>query len=131
MEEQGILIEILKQLQKKYGCMNRISDLTSEMQEALSRDDRVSASMLISMRQEEMDAVNSCDRDIHMLTSNLHVDIQEKVRVWIKQGTANDQDGFEGNKIAEISRNIKKVLEKTIAVDKMMSSRIAGKDSFY
>lgn len=52
MDEQGIYVEIMKKLQRKYGSLNEIQKTTQEMQEALSRNDRVSMEMLISMRQE-------------------------------------------------------------------------------
>lgn len=42
MDEQGIYVEIMKKLQRKYGSLNEIQKTTQEMQEALSRNDRVS-----------------------------------------------------------------------------------------
>lgn len=131
MDEQGIFIEIMKKLQRKYGSMNEIFRMTQEMQQVLERDDRVSLDMMISMRQDEIERAVDCDRDIQYLLSVLAPEKREQVRDWLNHGTAEEQDGFEAVKMGEIADSIRKVLEKTIQVDKRMSKRVAGKDSFY
>lgn len=131
MDEQGIFVEIMKKLQRKYGSMNEIFRMTREMQEVLERDDRVSLDMMISMRQDEIERAVDCDRDIQYLLSVLAPQKREQVRGWLNHGTAKEQDGFEAVKMGEIAASIRKVLEKTIQVDKRMSKRVAGKDSFY
>lgn len=131
MDEQGIFVEIMKKLQKKYGSMNEIFKTTQEMQDALARDDRVSLEMLIKMRQDEIDRAVDCARDIQYLLSVLAPERREQVRDWLNHGTAKEQDGFEAVKIGEIAESIRKVLERTIQVDSRMSQRVAGKDSFY
>ena len=131
MDEQGIFVEIMKKLQKKYGSMNEIFKTTQEMQDALARDDRVSLEMLIKMRQDEIDRAVDCDRDIQYLLSVLAPERREQVRDWLNHVTAKEQDGFEAVKIGEIAESIRKVLERTIQVDSRMSQRVAGKDSFY
>ena len=94
MDEQGIFIEIMKKLQKKYGSMNEIFKTTQEMQDALARDDRVSLEMLIKMRQDEIDRAVDCDRDIQYLLSVLAPERREQVRDWLNHRAAEEQDGF-------------------------------------
>lgn len=131
MDEQGIYVEIMKKLQKKYGSLNEILKTTQEMQDALSRNDRVSMEMLISMRQEEIERAADCDRDIRYLLSVLAPDKKERAKEWLNQGTAKEAEGFEAVKIGEIAASIRKVLDKTLQIDQQMSRRVAGKDSFY
>lgn len=131
MDEQGIYVEIMKKLQKKYGSLNEILKTTQEMQDALSRNDRVSMEMLISMRQEEIELATDCDRDIRYLLSVLEPDKREQAREWLNQGTAKEADGFEAVKISEIAGSVRKVLDRTLQIDQRMSQRVAGKDSFY
>lgn len=131
MDEQGILVEIMKKLQKKYNSVNEICKTTQEMQEALSRDDRVSMQMLISMRQSDIDTATDCDRDIRYLLSVLAPKKRDQVRGWLNIGDAKESDGFEAVKIGEIAESIRKVLNKTLQIDQRMSQRVAGKDSFY
>ena len=121
----------MKKLQRKYGSLNEIQKTTQEMQDALSRNDRVSMEMLISMRQEEIERAADCDRDIRYLLSILEPDKREQFRGWLNEVTAKEADGFEAVKISEIASSVKKVLERTIQVDKQMSQRVAGKDSYY
>lgn len=131
MDEKGILVEIMKKLQKKYGSMNEVLRVTRDMQDALMRDDRVSMEMLISMRQKDIDVAADCDGDIRYLLSVLEPEKREQVRKWLNEGTAGEQDGFEAVKISEIARSVRNVLDKTIQIDSRMSQRVAGKDSFY
>ncbi|MCI9546124.1 MAG: hypothetical protein HFH60_05490 [Lachnospiraceae bacterium] len=131
MDEKGILVEIMKKLQKKYGNMNEVLRVTQEMQDALSRDDRVSMEMLLSMRQKDIDLAADCDGDIRYLLSVLTPEKREQTREWLNHGTAKEEDGFEAVKISEIAGSIRNVLDKTIQVDSRMSRRVAGKDSFY
>ncbi len=131
MDEKGILVEIMKKLQKKYGSMNEVLRVTQEMQDALSRDDRVSMEMLLSMRQNDIDIAADCDGDIRYLLSVLTPEKREQTREWLNNGTAKEEDGFEAVKISEIAGSIRNVLDKTIQVDSRMSRRVAGKDSFY
>ena len=49
--EDSILLEILKEMQKKYQCMTEIERITREVGEFLSRNDRTSVQLLLGMRQ--------------------------------------------------------------------------------
>ena len=48
----GEWIELLVQLRKRYTVLSEIYDLTTQMGEALDRNDQTSFSMLLAMRQE-------------------------------------------------------------------------------
>ena len=53
MAEQELWTELLKQMHRRYGAVNEVFRVTKEIADALSRDDRVAAQMLLGMRQEE------------------------------------------------------------------------------
>lgn len=131
MDEQGILVEIMKKLQKKYGSANEILKTTQEMQDTLARDDRVSLQLLISMRQKDLETAADCDRDIRYLLSVLKPDKREQVKDWLNNGTAKEPDGFEAVKISEIAGSVRRVIDKAVQVDRRMSQHLAGKDSYY
>lgn len=126
-----MLLEIVKQLQKKYHHITEISRLTKEMADSISRNDRVSAQMLLAMRQEEMNQADKCDKNIDCLLESLSDAQADQIRELMSGINNMDNQGFELQKICEISNHIKQSLEKTIVIDKGMSSRLAGKDSFY
>ncbi|MEF9941582.1 MAG: hypothetical protein RSA90_04515 [Lachnospiraceae bacterium] len=117
MEEDEMLLEILKQLQKKYNCVNEIHNTTKEIGDALSRDDRISVQMLLGMRQEEMDKADECNHAVRMLESSLPVAEAHYYR--------------EHEKVKEMKNKIQSVLDRCVALDKIMSKRVGGKDSFY
>lgn len=58
LEEMEIL------LQRRYNSLREIDRLTGEMQDALSRGDEVSFSLLLDMRGEEMEKHQSCEEAI-------------------------------------------------------------------
>ena len=44
---EELLMEVLSQSRKKYGCVSEIGRMTKELAEALSRNDKVSAQLLL------------------------------------------------------------------------------------
>ena len=129
--EESMLLEILKEMQKKYQCMNEIERITREVGEFLSRNDQTSVQMLLGMRQDEMDKSDAIDKNIRCLTSVLTSEEAVQVESWIK-GQENWNPGGEiSKKIMEKGKNIQQILKRTIDIDKHISTRIAGTQSFY
>ena len=131
MEENEMLHEIMKQMQKKYTCVSEIYRLTKEVGASLSRDDRVSVQMILAMRQEEMNEADECDKSIELLIESIPIEEQYNIRELLEHKDISETDSVEYKKVIEMKRNIKAILERCIHLDKVMSTRIAGKDSFY
>ena len=122
--------EVVKLL---YGRMNRLNEilrLTREICSALDRNDRVSVRMLMEMRGEEMEAVDEGLRKLHVLEEQMPRELRSEIR-GLLSGKADEQEKDEALRIAELSRNCKSVLNQTIELDRRMSRRIAGSDSYY
>ena len=122
--------EVVKLL---YGRMNRLIEilrLTREICSALDRNDRVSVRMLMEMRGEEMEAVDEGLRKLHVLEEQMSQELRSEIR-GLLSGKADEQEKDEALRIAELSRNCKSVLNQTIELDRRMSRRIAGSDSYY
>lgn len=122
--------EVVKLL---YGRMNRLNEilrLTREICSALDRNDRVSVRMLMEMRGEEMEAVDEGLRKLHVLEEQMSQELRSEIR-GLLSGKADEQEKDEALRIAELSRNCKSVLNQTIELDRRMSRRIAGSDSYY
>ena len=64
---EELLMEVLSQSRKKYGCVSEIGRMTKELAEALSRNDKVSAQLLLEMRGEEMAKADTCEKNIRLL----------------------------------------------------------------
>lgn len=132
MEEDSIMIEILKLYQRKYNAVSEIHRLTEEMGEFLSKNDRVSVQLIMKMRQDEMNLADKCNTSVALIESAMEQNDRNRLqRLLENSGENNIAETFEEKKLQEIAKNIKLILQKTIELDKRLSSRIAGNDSFY
>lgn len=129
--EDEMLVEILKEMQKKYQCVTEIERNTRDMGEALSRNDRTSVQLLIGMRQEEMDKADLCERNIRCLISALPDAEAIQVANWMKGIADQEPLGRCAELIVEKGNSIRHVLKRTLEIDRHISTRLAGKDSFY
>lgn len=132
MAEQELWMELLKQMHRRYGAVNEVFRVTKEIADALSRDDRVAAQMLLGMRQEEIDHLLESEEKIYMLLECAGPLEREEILALLKgEREAAKEASFEEKKIGEIGNNIRRNLEKIREVDRVVSVKLAGKDSFY
>lgn len=129
--EDSMLIEILKEVQKKYNCIVEIERITKDMGDSLSRNDRESVQLLLEMRQEEMDKADVCTRNMEYLLSALPSEECFKVRNWIKGNADLNPDTPAAAMLLEKGKNIHLALKRTIELDRYISIRLSGKDSYY
>ncbi|WP_349674496.1 hypothetical protein [Lacrimispora sp.] len=129
--EESILLEILKEMQKKYQCMAEIERITREVGEFLSRNDQTSVQMLLGMRQDEMDKADVIDRNIKCLISVMSTEEALKVEKWLRGQDNCETDGQISEKVNEKGKSIKQILKRTIEIDKYISTRLADTHSFY
>ena len=127
------LMEVAKILQKKYNCMSEIFRLTEEAAQALGRDDKVSVQMILGMRGEEMDRIRECDKNVGLFRDGMPPELAD----WLSEAlegklpVTEDPYGKEGAVILRIAANTRSVWERTMVVDRRMTMRLSGKDSFY
>ncbi|MBE5985810.1 MAG: hypothetical protein E7248_21240 [Paenibacillaceae bacterium] len=129
--EDSVLLEILKEMQKKYQCMAEIERITREVGDFLSRNDQTSVQMLLGMRQDEMDKVDVFNRNINCLISVLSSEEAVKVDDWVKGQENWNPDSQISEKVIEKGKNIQQILKRTIEIDRFINTRIAGTHSFY
>ncbi|MCI8294270.1 MAG: hypothetical protein HFH53_12180 [Hespellia sp.] len=127
---QELLLEILKRMQKNYMHITEIERLTKEMGDALSRNDQESVQLLLQMRQEEMDQADVARNEMRMITEVLSPEDRSEVEALFTEENVRTED-FESTKIVELSRQIMRVRERVIAIDQTISSKLAGKESYY
>lgn len=132
MADQELWTELLKQMQRRYGTVDEVFRVTKELTDALSRDDRMAAQMLLEMRQEELDHLSESEEKIYMLLECVDQQEREGILKLLKgEQKALSEASFEEKKIGEIGENIRRNLEKVLELDRIISVRLAGKDSFY
>ena len=129
---QELWTEILIQAQGRYRVLNEVLQVTREIADALSRDDRVAAQMLLGMRQEEIEHLSESEENIYILLECVGLQERSEILGLLKgEREASPEASFEEKRIGEIGCNIRRNLEKILEVDRIISVKLAGKDSFY
>lgn len=123
-------LEVLKLLIGRQNHLNETLRLTRELGTALDRNDRVSAQMLLEMRGEELEQIDDGLRKLQLFKEQLSEQTRGEIDELL-QCRAIDSPDKNTDKIVEIVKNCKKLLEETIAIDKRISKKVAGTDSFY
>lgn len=111
--------------------MVEIERLTKELGDACSRNDNESAQMLLKMRGEEMEKASEVKEELQLILQAAEDGQKKEMESWLKGEGAVSSDEFEGRKIRELSGQTAQVLKRTIELDRVISSRMAGKDSYY
>lgn len=130
---EELLMEILKQSKRNFNHVNEIYRLTRELGDALSRNDKVSAQMLLGMRGEEMAGADSCKRNIQLLLEQTGIQDEDRLECLLSEsGDGNPENCMKIIKqIRDISDKARNILRDTIAVDKQVSRKLAGEESYY
>ena len=132
MAEQELWTELLKQMHRRYEAVNEVFRVTKEIADTLSRDDRVAAQMLLGMRQEEIEHLSESEENIYILLECVGLQERSEILGLLKgEREASPEASFEEKRIGEIGCNIRRNLEKILEVDRVISVKLAGKDSFY
>lgn len=122
---------IMVLLQRKYGFIREIDRLTKELEEALGRNDEISADMILGMRGEEMEKADRCMEEIWQMGEE-NRENNERLQYLI----ASDLEHVAGvtreeKMIFEIRRKTQKVIDGLRTVDQRLSKKVTGKKSFY
>lgn len=128
--EKEITLELAKLIQGEVCSVEEILRLTKELEESLHRDDRVSVQMLLEMRKDEMDKVDSLQKKVEVLLDSCPLDIKAKLEQAI-HGAGSEADSAEINRVMVMMQSVKKTISQAQAIDKVMSIKLAGEDSFY
>lgn len=113
---------------KKYNDLTEVQDLTRQLAESLDRNDQVSVRMLIAMRQDPIRLLSEVDRSAKIRLAALGEEAAARTEA-LRQG-AEPQD--EGERIfLEQMGKTRRLLEQVVELDRRVSVRMAGEQSFY
>lgn len=129
--EKEVVLEIAKQIRGTASCMNEIFRLTKELAESLQRDDRVSIQMLLEMRKEEMDKADSFQKSIKILVESTPVEMRTKLAIILDGRDCAELDIPEASIVTAATQEIRNTAKQTQTIDRVMSMKLAGEDSFY
>lgn len=122
---------IMVLLQRRYGSVREIERLTGELAQAFERNDEISANMLLQMRAEEMEKIDTCMEEIWLMG-------ETDRETYTRLHTLVTSDPFEAvtndaeeHKIYEIRQRTCTILKELRKADQRLNKRIAGKKSYY
>lgn len=123
-------LEVLKFMVARKNHFDEVLRITEEISETLSRNDRVSVQMLLGMRATELEGIDKTIIALEQFKEQLHPEAQQEIDRLLKGQEVPNQSP-EMDKIIDTANRCQRILQNIIAIDKRMSKRVAGTDSFY
>lgn len=131
IEMQEVIEEILKGMKRKYRGVLEVERLTKELADILSAGDRESVQLLLNMRQTEIERVGDEHYALREIVGALDSGNREYIASLMNGEKQSNQVSESEQKIVQMAVQTRNVLERIIAVDKVLSRKLAGKDSYY
>ena len=128
---EEMLEEILKLVYREYREIVEIERLTCELEETLNHSDRKSANLILEMRQAEMERVSQAKRAIGELLESMDEDLKNDIKRLLEGEQLSGRKESEAERISMISRQRNHTMENIRRIDRALSRRVAGKDSYY
>ena len=128
---EEMLEEILKLVYREYREIVEIERLTCELEETLNHSDRKSANLILEMRQSEMERVSQAKRAISELLESMDDDLKNDIKRLLEGEQLSERKESEAERISMISRQRHHTMENICRIDRALSRRVAGKDSYY
>ncbi len=128
---EEMLEEILKLVYREYRGIVEIERLTCELEETLNHSDRKSANLILEMRQSEMEWVSQAKRAISELLESMDDDLKNDIKRLLEGEQLSERKESEAERISMISRQRNHTMENIRRIDRALSRRVAGKDSYY
>lgn len=123
--------KVMVLLQRKYNAIREISRLTNDLGEAFTRNDDISAAMLLEMRAEEMAKVDACVGELWELGETDRT-VLSQLRVLLTADPKNKVgETPEEKKIYDIRRRTQTMLDELKEEDRRLNRRVTGEKSFY
>lgn len=122
---------VMRLLQRKCSSVRELSRLTKELEETFARNDEISASLLLQMRQEELGKIDECMEQIWEMGKDDQV-VSEKLRWLVLAGPSGAVgESFEEKKIFEIRKKTQALLEELKTSDQQLNKRLSARKSHY
>lgn len=126
--EKSNIMDFLVLEKRMYGQLTEVNDLTQQIAEALKRQDQVSVRLLVSMRQEPINQLHQVKENLEARKADLSPEDAARVAALLRGGPAAEP--AEQQLADQIATN-RRLLTRTIEIDKHLNMRLGGKDSFY
>ena len=114
---------------KKYNYLNEVLDLTEQIGQAADRNDQVAMRMLVAMRQDPILSLAEVDDTAKTRLEGL--DREERERLEELRSGADQARNDAERTFLEQSGRTRRLLERVVELDRRLSIRLGGKNSFY
>ena len=113
---------------KKYNYLVELQEPTGQLAENLDRNDQVSVRMLVAMRQDPVRLLAEVDNSGKIRLAALSEEDRRRAGELLKEGQPRD----DGERIfLEQAQKTRRLLEQVVAMDRRVSMKMAGENSFY
>lgn len=113
---------------KKYNLLSEVMDVSRQMGEALDRNDDVSVRMLVAMRQEPILRLEEVKQAVAARLEGLSPEDRERAGA-LREGAG--PQGAEEEAYCAQAGSTRRLLERVLELDRRLSRRLAGDNSFY
>lgn len=113
---------------KKYNLLSEVMDLSRQLGEALDRNDDVSVRMLVAMRQEPILGLEELKLTGAARLESLPPEDRERAAA-LREGAV--PQGPEEETYRAQYDSARRLLERVVELDRVLSRRLAGDNSFY
>ncbi len=128
-ERREAEVLILQLAQKEYRQYGEIEELTHEIISAMDHDDQVSIRLLLQMRGNAMAELEKTRREQKMLLNSGNEWCR---RIIERADGSTEKDMTETEKrIRMLSKGKIEILKRTVELDRKISIKFAGDDSYY
>ena len=124
----GVWMDLTVLERKKYNSLSEVLDLTRQLGESLDRNDQVAVRMLIAMRQDPLLHLEEAERTAKDRRRSLTEEEQRRIRSLLKG--AEPQSSEERTFLDQAGKT-RRLLERVVELDRRLSLRMAGGQSFY
>lgn len=120
----GEWIELLVQLRKRYTVLSEIYDLTTQMGEALDRNDQTSFSMLLAMRQEPVLLAQEYEKNIQRICESHPLEQQKRWKSLLGgDAPIDDQERLVVNQLEQNKRVIGRLVPLDERIYKALNAK--------
>ena len=126
------LEQVMVLLQRRYNFLREIKRLTADLQDAVSREDSVSAGLILQMRADEMENMENCHEMIWRMAERGQKE-NEDIRRLMSGEFLSMAEGmsYEEDKILKLRKKTAALIKEIQDADKIVNKRAAGTRSFY
>ena len=113
---------------RKYNDLTEALDLTRQLGESMDRSDQVAVRMIIAMRQDPLLRLEETEKTLKDRRRTLSEEDQERVKALLK---GEEPRSSQERTFLEQAGKTRRLLERVVELDRRISLRMAGGQSFY